>query len=441
MNTYQLFGTFFVVFAFAVSVSAQGPLVSAEPPPHPEISKGVEAALKGDVEDAEKFFAEAVAKTPGSRPGGIDAAMAFADPTFEQHHFGKLRFWLEKTTDDYPNDPEAFLLLGDIALSEGRLLETKMIAEHATKLVEKLDADPARKKSLRIYVESLLAGVFEQKRNWNEALNRFTILCELEPTSGNHSYRLGLVLYRLGRKDDAVKSLTEAASKDANILPPLIVLAQLSETEGKTDEAVKLLAESLEKDGENPRVLAAAADLELRWNHLPQVRELSEKAHKIDPTAVAPRLTLGIVDLYDGKFEEAEEKFSQLASASPEDISSLIGLSLALCEQTDVNQLRRAYGYAKANADRNPESVDAQTTLAWVLIKANYLEEAEKILTRLFDVGDLNSPGAYYLAVVYTQQNRLDEAILFLKHALATKVNFPKRATAEALLKKLSSDN
>ena len=441
MSIRQSLGVFLFVFVFVVSASAQSPSTVTEPLQNSEVAKGVEAALGGDVAGAEKFFAEAAAKAPGSRPGGIDAAMAFADPSFGQHHFGRLRFWLEKTTDDYPNDPEAFLLLGDIAFSEGRLLETKMLAELATKLVEAFDADPQRKESLQIYAEKLLASIFEQKKNWDEALRRFTKLCELEPSSGEHPYRLGLVLFRLGRKDDAVKSLAEAAAKDSRILPPLIVLAQLLETEGKTDEAVSLLAEALEKDGENPKALAAAADLELRWNHLPKVRELAEKAAKLDPTAAAPRLTLGIVDIYDDKFVEAEEKFSQLASASPENESALIGLSLALCEQADVNQLRRAYGYAKANADRNPESVDAQVTLAWVLVKANYFDEAEKILTRLFDVGDLNSPGAYYLAVVYAQQGRKDEAVLFLKNVLETKANFPKRAAAETLLKELTRDD
>ena len=438
MNIYQSFVAFLSVFVWAVCVSAQDFLASPEPPENLEVAQGVEAALKGDVALAEKFFAEAIAKKPGSRPGGIDAAMAFADPAFEQHHFGRLRFWLEKTTDDYPNDPEAFLLLGDIALSEGRLLETKMLADRAAALVEKFDADADRKKSLQIYAETLLAGVSEQKKNWNEALRRFTKLCELDPVSGEHPYRLGLVQYRLGSKDEAVKSLTEAATKNANILPPLIVLAQFSEAEGKSDEAAQLLAESLEKDGDNPRVLVAAADLELRWNNLSTVRELAEKAHQLDPTAAAPRMTLGIIDLYDGKFEDAEEKFEAIVAVLPEDVSALIGLSLALCEQPDVSQLRRAYAYAKANADRNPESVDAQVTLAWVYVKANYPAEAEKILTQLFNVGDLNSTGAYYLAVVYVQQNRKDEAILFLKNALATKGNFPKRVAAETLLKSLT---
>ena len=438
----RFFMRFFVailfVFVFAADLSAQDLLVSAEPPKNPEIAKGVEAALKGDVADAEKFFAEAVTKNPVGRPGGIDAAMAFADPAFGFHHFAKLRFWLEKTADDYPSDPEAFLLLGDIAFSEGRLLETKMLAEHAEKLVEKFDADADRQKTLRIYAENLLAGVCEQKKNWTEARKRFATLCELDPTSGEHPYRLGIVLYRLGLKDDAIKSLTIAASKNADVPSPLIVLAQLAEAEGKTDDAVKLVAESLEKDGENLRVLVAAADLKLRWNRLPKVRELVEKAHKIDPTAASPRMTLGIVDLYDGKYEDAEERFASIVAVLPEDVSALIGLSLALCEQSDVEQLRRAYAYAFANADRNPESVDAQTTLAWVYVKANYPAEAEKILTRLFDVGDLSSAGAYYLAVVYVQQNRKDEAILFLKNALATKGNFPKRGAAETLLKSLT---
>ena len=438
MHIERFFCMTLFMFMFAVWSSAQDFLVLPDAPEQLEIARGVEAALRGNEADAEKFFAAAVARKPGSRPGGIDAAMAFADPAFGHHHFGKLRFWLEKTTDDYPNDPEAFLLLGDLAFSEGRLLETKMLAEHAAKLVEKFDAGFDRQNSLRIYAENLLAGVCEQKRNWNEARERFTKLCELDPTSGEHPYRLGLVLYRLGLKTDAIKLLTDAALKDANVPPALIVLAQLAEAEGKTEEAAALLAESLERDGGNLRVLAAAADLELRWNNLPKVRELAGKAHKIDPTIAAPRMTLGIVDLYDGAFEDAEKKFAAIVDEFPEDVPALIGLSLALCEQDDVEQLRRAYACAKANADRNPESVEAQATLAWVYFKANYPVKAEKILMRLFEVGDLNSIGAYYLAAVYAQQNRKDEAVLFLKNALATKGNFPQRAAAETLLKSLT---
>ncbi len=429
----------FVLFLSATWASAQDSrLVSAKPPQNPEIVQGIEAALKGEVAQATIFFDDALKKKPGSRPGGIDAAMMFTAPEFGQQHYEKLRFWLEKTADDHPTDPEAFLLLGDMAVSDRRYLEAGMLAEHAQQLVEKFDADPERQKSLRIEIEMLRTTVAEQKERWPDALARLTSLRELEPLNANHLFRLGIVQYRMGDKDAAVKSINEAATLNPNILPALIVLAELAEEEGKTDDVDKLLAESLEKQGENPRVLVAAANMELRRQHIVNTRELAGKAIKLDPKSGEALLTLGIVDLYDEKFEDAEEKFLTLVRGAPDNLRAVVGLSLALCEQPVPRQLQRAMTFAKANADRNPDSVDAQATLAWTLVKANIFDEPEKILMRLFDAGELNSPGAYYLAVIFDKQDRKDEAILFLKTALSTDVNFPKRVAAVELLKKLT---
>ncbi|MDR1963112.1 MAG: tetratricopeptide repeat protein [Planctomycetaceae bacterium] len=416
----------------------EGRLFSGIPPQNQEVFEGVRAAMKGENEVAERFFAEAMKKQPGSRPGGVDAAMTFIDPSSEFKFFDKMRFWLEKTAEDFPDDPEAFLLLADIAHSEARSLECSMLTRHALSLVEKFHVNPQRQHSLRLYGEKLLANVAEQRQRWDEAARQLTRLHELEPENAEHLYRLGLTLFRLGQKDEAVKRLSEAEAKDHKLLPALILLAQLSEQIGKVDEAAQYLAEAVEKNGDNPRVLVAAADLELIWNHLDKVKMFAEKAHQLDPYSSDAVITLGIVDLYAGDYEKAEEKFMKITELQPNNSEAMTGLALALCEQNDARQLRRAFGVAKRNVDQNPSSIDAQTTLAWVLVQANSLGEAEKILMRYFDANELNSSGAYYLAVVFSKQNRKEEAMLFLQTALATNVNFPKRTAAEKLLKTLT---
>ncbi|MDR0335667.1 MAG: tetratricopeptide repeat protein [Planctomycetaceae bacterium] len=415
-----------------------GQLYSEVLPQNPDVFEGVQAAVRGDNTVADKYFAEAMEKKPGSRPGGVDAAMAFLDPSLELKFFDKSRFWLEKTAEDFPEDPEAFLLLADIALSESRYLECSMLSKHALGLAEKFSVNPQRQHSLQIYGEKLLADTAERRKNWNEAVRQLTKLHELEPENAEYLYRLGLVRFRLGQKDEAVQILSQAESQNNKLLPALILLAQLSEQLGNNDEAAQYLAKAIEKDGDNPRVLIAAADLELIWNHLDKVKMFAEKAHQLDPNSSDAVITLGIVDLYAGDYEKAEEKFTKITEVQPNNSEAMIGLALALCEQNDARQLRRAFTVAKRNADQNPYSIDAQTTLAWVLVQANSLNEAEKILMRYFNTNELNSLGAYYLAVIFSRQNRKDEAILFLKTSLAANINFPKRVAAEKLLKTLT---
>jgi tetratricopeptide (TPR) repeat protein len=313
-----------------------------------------------------------------------------------------------------------------------------MLTRHALSLVEKLRDNPQRQHSLRIYGEQLLADTAEQRKRWDEATKQLTKLHELEPENAQHLYRLGLVQFRRGQKDEAIKILSQAETLDNKLLPALILLAQLSEQIGKTEEAAQYLAEAIEKNGENPHVLIAAADLELIWNHLDKVKIFAEKAHRLDPNLADAMITLGIVDLYAEDYEKAEEKFLKITEVQPNNSEAMIGLALALCEQDDIRQLRRAFAIAKRNADQHPYSLDVQTTLAWVLVQSNSLNEAEKILMRYFNANELNSPGAYYLAVIFLKQNRKDEAVLFLKTALAENVNFPKRNAAEKLLKSLT---
>jgi tetratricopeptide (TPR) repeat protein len=438
IKLFSVFVFFCFVFCIPQLFGQGGRLISGVPPEFPEVFDGVQAALKNENETAAKLFAEAVKKYPGSRPGGIDAAMAFSDPSFEFQFFGKMRFWLEKTAEDYPDDPEAFLLLADIALSENRYLECSMLADRALGSVGKLGGNPKRQLSLQIYVEKLRADVAENRERWEEAAKQLKKLSELEPEDAEHLYRLGLTQFRLGQKKEAIKTLSDAEKQNSKLLPALIVLARLSDQLGKMDEATNYLDEAVEKNGEDPRVLVAAADLELAWNRLDKVKEFAEKARKLDPNLPMAVMTLGIVDLYAGDFEKAEEKFMKITIANPNDSKAMIGLALALCEQNDAGQLRRAFIVAQQNAEQNPSSVDAQTTLAWVLVKAESFDKAEKILMRYFNANELNSPGAYYLAEIFSKQNRKEEAILFLKTALASNVNFPKRTAAENLLKSLT---
>ncbi len=425
-----------------VSVSAQSSrLISGVAPENPEVVEGVRAALQGDDEKADQYFASAASKNPGGRPGGIDAAMAFTDSDFNAQFYRKMRFWLERTAEKYPDDPEAYFLLADIALYENRGLECAMLAQRGLEAAETLAINPERRRSLLIYGEKILASLAELRLRWVDAAEQYEKLRELDPDNADHAYKLGVALFQLGKKDEAIAMLASAETKNPKLLPAKITLAQLSENEGKTDEAETYLAEALKENGKDVRVLSTAAAMELAWNRLEKAEELAEKAEKLAPQAPDPIILLGILNLYAGRYEQAEDRFMLVTGSIPDEESAMSGLAMALCEQKDARQLRRALSVAKQNVDKHPDSVDAQTTLAWVLIKTDALDEAEKILLRHFDAGELNSPGAYYMGVLMYRQDRRGEAIKFLQAALETKYNFPKRTDAERLLKAILSDN
>ncbi len=433
----KFFAVFFLVLTIAwghAAFAQNSRLISGVAPDNPEVVEGVRAALHGDDEIADKHFASARSKNPGGRPGGIDAAMAFTDSQFDAQFYGKMRFWLERTAEHYPDDPEAYFLLADIALFERRGLECSMLVERGLQAAEPLNNAP-RQRSLLIYGEKIRASLAEWRQRWAEAETQYKKLRELDPENADHAHKLGLVLFQLGQKENAVEMLTTAETKDPKLLPANIVLARLSADAGQTAEAQQYLEAALKAGAKDVRVLCAAAELEIKWDHLEQAAALAEKAERLEPHAIDPIILQGILDLYAGRYEKAEERFTLVTASIPDESRALTGLALALCEQRDAKQLRKALSVAKRNVDLYPNSMDAQTTLAWVLMKTDALDEAEQILRRHFDAGELNSPGAYYMAVLLYRQDRKDEARHFLQAALETKNNFPKRAEAEMLLK------
>ncbi|MGL4593350.1 MAG: tetratricopeptide repeat protein [Thermoguttaceae bacterium] len=412
-------------------------LIQATPPNNPLLLEGIRAALRGENDEAARLFAEA--NQNGIRPGGIDAALAFTDPSFEYSAFRKLRFWLEKTAEDYPNDPEAFLLLAKIALDEERYFESTMLVDRAIPLIENYHSNALRQIEMSIEAAHIRAKISEQKEQWQETVVRLQELIRLEPNNAQNWCRLGLAQFRLGETEAAIQSLNMANQKDANILPASVLLAQFSEYNGNRELAERFLKEAMEMQSDNPQVLLAAADLELRWNRIDEAQKNIIKAQTMLPDSPEVEAFLGLLDLYKNEYENAEKHFTAALQLNPEQYRSIIGLALSLSEQNDAAQLRRALTILRSHLSRNPNSVDAKTTLAWILMKMDQVEESEKLLLRLFDANELNSAGGYTLASIYSRQNRKKEAILFLKSILESSTNFPKRIEAEKLLKELEA--
>ncbi|HBT77660.1 MAG TPA: hypothetical protein DEB39_12235 [Planctomycetaceae bacterium] len=295
-------------------LSAQSPLRNPQADP---VTRGIEAARKGDIEAASRCFRDAMEDSPGTAPAGLQAAAAFSREPYGPGRFGKVRFWIEKTAVDYPDDPEAFLLLAEIAAKEGRLIEAQLLLKHAESLIEKKSdektGNPAdaekearagtkengdvsgRFRTLRGRARILHVTIAESQKNWSEAVKLLETIIADWPEHTDLLLRLGRDQFKGGEREKGIETLrksfqakedagsigkgtthSDAAGRAARLLLPLIV--DLYEQEGLMEDAKAYLALSLEEEPKNPQVLIQAAELEIKWNDLEAAGKLADRA-------------------------------------------------------------------------------------------------------------------------------------------------------------------
>lgn len=464
-----------------------------------KVSRGIDAAVHGQVEEADRFFREATEETPGIFPPGLTAAAQIAKAPYSDGQFAKVRFWIEKTAVDYPDDPEAFLILADIAIQEKRLVEATLLLRHAEQLIAKIDdstavtdlpadtspntpasttdtpgsdnaeeksvqndatpsanasksVEPAdvRKKRLSGRVRIQWVAIAESRRDWAKAAELLEAILAEWPEHRELNLRLGRDLFKSGQRDKGIETLYRAAdatdsnndviSEDASNDQGdeiLSLITSLYEQEGLFEEARDFLSRSLEKEPGNLRLLLQAADMNIRWNRLDEARALTDRAAELAPNDILVRRTRGILALYAGEYREAENLLSQVNDLHPGDAATISALVTSLCEQDDPLKLRKAQLLASKYFRDRPELMDAAATLAMVYLWRGENILARRLLEAKFEENLLGAAGAFFMAVVLERDGQIDDAIRFLKSCLDTETNFPQRTEAEKMLKRL----
>ena len=399
----------------------------------PEVREGLELLNNGERAQAAALFAAAYKKRPDLIPAGAAVAVAL----FNGRQFDQARFWLEKTIDDCPSDPEAYIALAEVAQLEGRLYEAKLLAAQGANLAGQYKSNAQRQKKLAIRSQLVVIMVSEKKGNWEDAKTRLEALITREPEEPEYLTRLGVVLFQMDDLEKSLKVFGQAIEKGAQLPPPYALVAQLLNQKGRTQEAKTYISEAVKNNQTNFQVMSVAANLAVQWEMIPQAKQYAERALKLNPESLDAQAMCGLIALYEQNFEQAQKYYEGILKVDPNNFYGKNGLALALCEQTDQTKVSMGLAYAKQNAEANPQSIDALSTWAWTSLKAGQMDMAENILNRIQNSGVISAAGAYYLAEIKQLKGDTELATTLANAALSTKNNYPKRVAAQELLNKL----
>ena len=402
-----------------------------------EITSAIERFGNRDLDGCVAILERARNNNPKLPPPCVMMAMLW----LSANQLAPARAALEETAVKFPGDPEPYLMLADLAFQERQVTDSSVLFDRATQLTAAFAENPKRKRDFEIRCHAGTAAVAEARGQWETAQKQLTAWLALDPDNAGAHFRLGNVLFRIGKETEALDEFKQARKLDANALQPELALARLYDETKKRDVAKKWIELALKAAPDDPAVLLASAQWYLGQNDLKMAQAIADRVLTLDAKSLDGRIVRGVIARVARDYATAEKFFNEAHVQSPGNFAASNSLALVLIESPDKAAQQRAVEMAEANAARyredSPQQINAITSLAWVYYKLGRREDAEKILDQIARNNALTSDGAYYVAKLLADRGEKDLARAILDEVLTNEAVFATRPDASDLLTKL----
>ncbi len=416
------------------------PVPLGETPPGPELPQQIQEVQdavtrfrNGDIEGARALLVAACKKHADLPPADVIMAQLFAST----NQLDRAILSLEAAIKEAPSDPEAYVILADLAFRGGRLTEAKFLYNEAQRLLNEFQGTARRKKLILQRVASGLAGLAEAAQDWATAQKHLEAWLQAEPDNALALQRLGRALFHQKKTTEALEKFRAARKANEQVLTPEALMAQLYEATDQREEAAKMMVAALTADPKNLQTRLAAAQWAFDTEQYDQAKQQVEIALKLDPDSFQAKMLAGLVAYFMKDYKTAERYFESAHLQSPGNFAALNNWALALTEQEEEAKKRKALEVAQLGVQGFGNVAEAWSTYGWVLYRLGRLNEADQALARAASSGQLSADTAFYIARLMVDRGQTDRAKELLKQALQTKRPFSKRQEAEALLKGL----
>lgn len=411
----------------------------------------VEAFRNGDLDASLGAFRQAVDENKDLPP----AKLMLARLLLVTGQTAAGRAALEQAAVDHANSPDVFLLLGDLARSEGRLSDAMLNFERSLALASEPSTEPAQvpepapdksaspqppNHRAKVAATLSIASVFETRQQWPQADSQLRAAVKLGAEGPAVLSRLARVQFALENHEVAEKLLRRAHDQDPQSEPVEIILGQWFHTSGQKDAAARWVQSALQSHPQDRRVLNAAVlwalEVERFDDAAGYVQRLATLAAE-DPDVIRMQ---GLVARFRGDLKSAETHFQRLLVDYPGDFLASNQLAVILVESDQAAKQRRALQLAESTYRQYPQSLDARVSLGWIHHRLGHSSEADSLFSPIVGRTLLTGDSAYFVADYLQKRGKADLAEAVLSAALAAPGAFATRQSAIALLQSLQNE-
>jgi tetratricopeptide (TPR) repeat protein len=402
----------------------------------PELEEAAKIFRSGDFEKAIKAVQAATQKNPELPPTPVIVAGWFA----AANQTASVRNLLEQAVASVPNDPEAYQLLGDLAVRAREFAAAGLLYEKGLALARSVKEPNPRIVAVKRRSLAGLGAVAMARQDWPTAQTHLEALISEDPKDATVLQQFGQVLFMQKKEDLALEKLREAAKLNPNLLAAEATLAQYYQQAGDVKNAGKWMLEAIKANLRDAKVRATAAQWSYEIGKLDQAEEQAKAAVQLDPGSLGCQLVRGMVALARKDYKTAQEYYEKAHLQTPSTLNVTDNLVLALAGQDDDAKKRLALEYAQISIRVFPEQAEAFSTFGWALYRSGRIDEAEAALRKAASMARPSPDTLYFLARVMAARGNKEEAKSLLTPA-AMKNPGPRlmRKDAEALAEELSA--
>ena len=393
-----------------------------------------------DLDGARTLLDETRGKNPHLPPTNVMLAKLF----LASNQLAPARSSLEQATMGEPNDPEPYVLFGELALRERRITDAGQLIQRAITLNETYTGNDMRKRDLQSRSFRVAFAVSEAREDWTTAKK----YAEQWRTSDNSNSaartQLARAQFKLDEEKEAYKTLTELYKEDDTIQRPEITMALLYEQSDNDARAKALMKLAIDRAGTDLNTRLSVANWAIRNNNVKEAEKHVNEATRLDKTSLQAMLLSGLVARYSKDWSTAETAFSTAHAQSPANFDASNQLALSLIEQAESDKKRRALEFSQINAQAfgnatQPRSREAMVTYAWVLFKMGRVGDAVNRIRDITQRGNVGGESAYFAARILSEAGLGNASAQLLKPVIDSETNFPTRHDAIELFSRVES--
>ncbi len=403
-------------------------------PENSELKKSLQAVCelmaRGKADETRKQLADLAAANPTLPPPGLlISGMLFAVNMNDAGHRE-----LEKAATDNPQYPGIFTAFSRLAITQGRWADALAEVGELRRAIDAGTWNEDQKKQFESEFLDASADALTGREKYDEARTHLLELQKLLPDNASVLIRLADLDFRQEKIESAIKYLTEAHQKDSNIYVPELVLYQWYQRDGKIDDATSWMEKSAQTYPEDRGVQFEYGKYLLENGKSDEAAIWIDKADKNGANPLLTRFIRGQISYYRGAFAVAEADFKELNDQRPNDFGTKNMFALCLIESSDPAKRQRAYELAAYNMNANQNNVYAASTFGWVLYRLGNVPLATQYLTQVLRQPNVPTDSAFYVAHLFADEGRYENAVTLLNQALTAKGLFLNRVRAQDFL-------
>lgn len=341
-----------------------------------------------------------------------------------------------------PEDPEAYILLADIALRDGQRTFANLGYEKGQELLDEIGGFPKRRKALNLRILAGMSSLAEIRGQFEKAESYLKLWEREVPDSPVITGSLGRIYFQQQQYDMARETFAKLIELEPNSPPVEIVMGRLFGESGMREESSQEMAKAAKLYPDDIKVRLAVAARAIEIGNLELLKENVKAAKKLNPNA----LEVGVIEAklfqLEGDFEKAEATASAVVLSNPNSFSAVDELAQVLADSENADKRKLALEYARRNYSaygktRSKAAVTAVITYAWALFRNDRSADAEVVLRSVPSGSTIGPQQTYYSGMIYLARGQKTAGINALSAALASDGLFSGRAACKVQLDKI----